>query len=98
MNILSAVKEFGENKFWNIKDAGCGMAHHNVRVMSRGSHGTSGVMAHSGFGAISLVIDGKKYMLPAKALRKDGCVKKSWAGIVAMRDTKELLKRGAILA
>jgi len=95
MSILSIL---GENKFWNVKDMGAGMAHHNVKVSGRGSHSTSGVMANSGFGAVTLVIDGKKYMLPAKALKKNGCVKKSWAGIVAARDTSALLSKGAILA
>ena len=95
MNILSAI---GNNKFWNIKDSGCGMAHHNLRVMTRGMHGTCGVMAHSGFGAVSLVIHGKKYMLPASAIKKNGCVKQFWRDIVVSRDTKALLKKGAVLA
>ena len=95
MSILSIL---GENKFWNVKDSGAGMAHHNIRCTGAHSKRTSGIMANSGFGAMSLIIDGKKYVLPASALKKDGCVKKSWAGIVAARDTCALLKKGAVLA
>lgn len=93
MSILSIL---GENKFWNIDNSG--MAHHNVRGIARSNHGTHGVMANSGFGAVALVINGQKYMLPASALKKDGTVKKSWAGIVAARDTQALLSKGAMLA
>lgn len=95
MSILSIL---GENKFWNVKDSGAGMAHHNIRCTGAHSKRTNGVMANTGFGSVSLVIDGQKYVLPAKALKKNGCVKKSWAGIVSARDTKALLSRGAILA
>lgn len=95
MSILSIL---GENKFWNTEDSGCGPAHHNVRVGTHARRGTHGIMAHSGFGAMSLVIDGKKYMLPAAALKKDGTVKKAWASIVAARDTQALLAKGATIA
>lgn len=94
MNILSVL---GQNKFWRIEDAGSGMAHHNVRVNVKASRSHS-IMAHSGFGSMSLIIDGQKYVLPAKALKKDGCVKKSWASIVSARDTEALLSKGAVLA
>lgn len=94
MSILSFL---GDNQFWNVKDSGAGMAHHNVRGNIRSSKSHS-IMAHSGFGSMSLIIDGKKYMLPAAALKKDGCVKKSWASIVSARDTQALLSKGAVLA
>lgn len=93
MNILSVL---GQNKFWNV-EGGSGMAHHNVRGNIRSSR-SHGIMAHSGFGAMNLVINGQRYTLPMSALRKDGAIKKSWKAAVNSQDTKALLSRGAVLA
>ena len=95
---MSILNILGENKFWNTKDSGAGMAHHNIRCTGAHSSRTSGIMANSGFGAVALVINGQKYVLPASAIRKNGTVKKAWAGIVAAQDVQALVKKGAILA
>lgn len=93
MNILEIL---GSNKFWNI-EGGAGMAHHNVRGNIRSSK-SHGIMAHSGFGSMSLVINGQKYTLPMSALKKDGCIKQSWKAAVTNQDTEALLSKGAVLA
>lgn len=94
MNILSVL---GSNKFWNVEGAGAGMAHHNAKCSGRSSR-SYGIMRNSGFGAMSLIIDGKKYVLPAKALKKDGCVRKSWKDAVRNCDVDELISMGAVMA
>jgi len=94
MSILSFL---GDNQFWNV-EGGSGMAHHNVRGVARSSHGTHGIMAHSGFGSMSIIINGQKYTLPMNALRKDGTIKQSWKAAVNSQNAKALLSKGAVLA
>lgn len=91
----SILNFLGTNKFWNI--SGAGMAHHNVRANVKASRSHS-VMAHSGFGSMSIIIGDQKVVLPMSALKKDGCVKQSWKTAVNSQDTKALLSRGAVLA
>ena len=94
MNILSFL---GDNQFWNVKDSGAGMAHHNVRGNIRSSKSHS-IMAHSGFGSMSIIIGGQRIVLPMSALKKDGCIKKSWKAAVTNQDAQALLSKGAVLA
>lgn len=80
-----------------VQTSGAGMAHHNA--MSRGHriHSTAGVMANTGFGRVTVTINGERYALPENAVRMDGVIKKAWQKVLAMKNGSAIVEKGAVI-
>ena len=78
-----------------VQTSGAGMAHHNVSTNGAVTHTTAGIMANTGFGPLTVTVNGIKYTLPNTAVTNAGLIKKAWKKVIASKDAATLTKKGA---
>lgn len=78
-----------------VQTSGAGMAHHNIPASGVRTHSTAGIMSNTGFGPLTITVNGIKYTLPNTAVTNAGLIKKAWQKVIASKDAAALVKKGA---
>lgn len=81
--------------FNSFQTSGAGMAHHNIPTNGVRTHSTAGIMANTGFGPLTVTVNGIRYTLPNAAVTNAGLIKKAWQKVIASKNAAALTKKGA---